>query len=498
VKRWRFLLAVSAAQLGLLLFHLGRENLWLDEVMSLSVAQGSWSSMLRVFRSLPEQHPLYYLLLRGWLIVGTSEAALRLFSAITAVATVWVFYFLMRRVRDEHTARVAALLMAFSPFFLYYGQEARMYALLSFLTVFNSFWFLTWQQTGGGGGDGTRAQRLWYVASAVCGDYTHFFFLFVLLAQLTFVTIRDWPRRMELRRVLGTQSVVGLAYLPWALLLLTHRPEPQSWKGVADVVFGIPYAVLRFSLGYSEFVANAGWQHRIVDLVVANAAVLGVGLGCFGTLATVGWRGLRRAGTAGSFLLCGLVVPMAAALAASVVVIMMGERYLMISFPFYIALLATGFVGLFRAGRRGRAVGFVLVAVYVVILGRTLVDYYFNPAFGKEQWAAAADLVRTNVQTGDLIVVHSGFALGAFTRYYSAPSTEPVVPSQDVTLRQLRSREQVWLVLAHTDAEDDYWRPLTGSHRIVVNRLFPHQSGIRVMCLRRRSDPPVATGEPGQ
>jgi hypothetical protein len=67
-----------------------------------------------------------------------------------------------------------------------------------------------------------------------------------------------------------------------------------------------------------------------------------------------------------------------------------------------------------------------------------------------------------------------------------------------VTLRQLRSRKRVWLVLAHTDAGDDYWRALTGSHQIIVNRLFPHQSGIRVMRLDRRSDPLVATGGPAQ
>src|SRR5437879_4630652 len=111
MRRWRFLVALSAAQLTLLLFHLGRQNLWLDEVTSLDVAQGSWSGALAFFRYLPEQHPLYYLLLRGWLVFGSSEAALRLLSAILAVATVWALYPLVERLQGWGAARVAALLM---------------------------------------------------------------------------------------------------------------------------------------------------------------------------------------------------------------------------------------------------------------------------------------------------------------------------------------------------------------------------------------------------
>src|SRR3989475_5862860 len=58
MKRWRFLAVISAAQLALLLAHLGRDSLWLDEVTSADVAGAPWGRVWAFFRSLPEQHPL--------------------------------------------------------------------------------------------------------------------------------------------------------------------------------------------------------------------------------------------------------------------------------------------------------------------------------------------------------------------------------------------------------------------------------------------------------
>jgi len=481
VSRWRFLTAVSAVQLAFLLYHLGSQSLWLDEVTSFDVARGSWGGMVAFFRSLPEQHPFYYLLLRAWLVsFGTSDAALRLLSVLPAVAGVWALFFLVERLRDRQTAAVAAVLMAFAPYWLYYGQEGRMYALLGFLTVFNAYWFLVFLD------EGSRGARTTYVISAMCGVYTHLLFWFALFAQLVFVALRDWPRRGALLRVAKVQALVALAYLPWAALLVTRRPEAQSWKGAAHVLFGLPYTLLRFSLGYSEVLANAGWKATVPQLLAGNAALLAIALPCFGALAVVGGWQLWRARPQGWFVWCGLAVPMAAALLASPVVILVGERYLMVSFPFYVTLLAAGFMGMFRAGRRGRAAGAVVAALYVLVISRALADYYFNPAFGKEQWREVAQFVHAHEERTDVIVVHAGFVLSAFARYYGTGDHPRVRPSTDVDLATLRDADRVWLVLAHTEPDDIYGSLLVGSHQIVIDRLFPHESGIRVLCLERR------------
>src|SRR3989442_11371959 len=97
MRRWRFLAVISAAQLALLLAHLGRDSLWLDEVTSADLAGAPWGRGCAFFRSLPEQHPLYYLLVRGWTILRTAEATLRSLSVVLAMATGWALYVLVQR-----------------------------------------------------------------------------------------------------------------------------------------------------------------------------------------------------------------------------------------------------------------------------------------------------------------------------------------------------------------------------------------------------------------
>src|SRR3989441_7798470 len=132
-----------------------------------------------------------------------------------------------------------------------------------------------------------------------------------------------------------------------------------------------------------------------------------------------------------------------------------------------------------------------IFALHGLLLGRALVDYYADPAFGKEQWADVARFVRATERRGDVIVVHSGFVLRAFTRYYGTAVDDPVRSSDDVSVAQLRGTERLWLVLAHTDPGDEYWKALTPSHQIVLDRLYPHQSGVRGMCLSRRGERPT-------
>ena len=115
---------------------LADQSLWLDEVMTVSIATSSLEEASRWFLSLPEQHPFYYLLTKVWLtIFGTSEAALRSLSLCFGVLTIPVVFILARDLFNDAVGCVAALLLAVSPFWLYYSQEGRMYTLLVLLVV---------------------------------------------------------------------------------------------------------------------------------------------------------------------------------------------------------------------------------------------------------------------------------------------------------------------------------------------------------------------------
>ena len=127
------LLMVVGLGAGLRLYRIGAQPLWVDEAWSLrfahrSLAQlWSWSKLID-----PGNPPLYYSLLHGWLVFGDSEASLRLLSALFGVLTIPLVYALGRTIRDHRLGIVSALLFAISPFQVWYSQEARGYALLTF------------------------------------------------------------------------------------------------------------------------------------------------------------------------------------------------------------------------------------------------------------------------------------------------------------------------------------------------------------------------------
>ena len=122
-------------------------------------AEGRRLNLERALRLSDTSPPLYYLLLSGWTRqLGTSDAAVRLFSALWAVATVPVLWLVARRVGGEPAALAAAVLFAINPLGLYYSVEARMYSMVMFLAV--SLIALTLRL-------GDRPVRPWSVARTV-------------------------------------------------------------------------------------------------------------------------------------------------------------------------------------------------------------------------------------------------------------------------------------------------------------------------------------------
>lgn len=232
-KRLLSLVTITVVLLfaALLRFHLlGAQSLWNDE--GNSVVQS-----LRTFTDIADNagrdiHPPgYYWLLAGWrLLAGTSEFALRSFSAFASVLSIAFAYALGRRLFGTGGALCAALLISLNTFSIYYAQETRMYALLALWAV-ASMWALA---------EFLRNPSLkWTVALALfnaAGLWTQYAYPFVMLAQgvvalawlLTTSNAGRW-------RGLGLYVVANLLtialYLPW---LPTALHQLTTWPNTGD------------------------------------------------------------------------------------------------------------------------------------------------------------------------------------------------------------------------------------------------------------------------
>jgi 4-amino-4-deoxy-L-arabinose transferase-like glycosyltransferase len=165
--------------------------------------------------------PLYYLLLNLWTrAAGTSDAALRLFSTVFALACFPLLWSLGQQIGGRGMAWIVCILFSFSPPALYYSAEGRMYSLVWFLAV-----ALAWS-TFELARRGPRLHLfvLWTL-SAAAGMLTHYFFVFVLMA--CFVWLFFDPGKISRVHLAAAFTLVGLLALPWYLQL----PETLSrWR----------------------------------------------------------------------------------------------------------------------------------------------------------------------------------------------------------------------------------------------------------------------------
>jgi len=160
------------------------EGFWLDEVASYEFAVRRYDSALELVTTVPvtDPHPpLYYLLLRWWTgVFGVTEFGLRSMSLFFGVATILLTYLLAVKLFDNRgTGLVAASLVSVSMMHVYFGQEARMYTLLTTMTLASFYWYVDVVFAE----NPSRSSVARYVVATALLGYTHTFGAFLILAQ---------------------------------------------------------------------------------------------------------------------------------------------------------------------------------------------------------------------------------------------------------------------------------------------------------------------------
>ncbi len=212
------LFGILALALGLRLINLAGRTLWYDEAFAVLFAEKGWDAMVdgtltEVEGGAADVHPLlYYISLNYWMqVVGEAPAAVRLYSVLVGVATVYAVFLLTRDWFGDQTGLAAALITAVAPFHVQYSQEARMYALLGLiLTLATWVYWRAWQRSAWG-------YWLAFGVLAGVGMYVQ------QLAGMFLVALGLLPFLARDRaRIVKTGLAVLLAlviYLPWMLNL---------------------------------------------------------------------------------------------------------------------------------------------------------------------------------------------------------------------------------------------------------------------------------------
>jgi mannosyltransferase len=207
-----YLAAAVALAVVVRFWHIAQASIWHDEGYTMMLAPMGVIEILE--RTARDVHPpLYYLVLHFWMaLFGNSEISARGLSAICLVACVPLAYALVRRLYDDNTARVAALLVALGPFLVRYGQEARMYGLVALLVLGATYALVRALE---------HNSRRWWIVYAVtlaAALYTHYYAIFIILVHWLYVaaqTNRSKRRGLFNPWWWGANVGAALLFVPW-------------------------------------------------------------------------------------------------------------------------------------------------------------------------------------------------------------------------------------------------------------------------------------------
>jgi mannosyltransferase len=414
-------IAVPAAlALILCLIDLTARSLWLDEAASVAIASQHGAAFGHAVAHDGGNMLAYYALLHvliGWF--GDGPLVIRLPAAVATAAGVGALSALGLRLFDRRIALAAGLLAAVSLPLVYWGQNARGYALMVALVSGSFLAFVVMLQASARGKRGRGAWIAYVVVTSLAG-YISFLAVLAVAAQLV---VLPWHRRAW-RRVLTAWCVCGASWIPLAVLAIRRGSGQLFWIPRPNVSGARQIVQALASAGFeSDFHATTvGWV-----LVGITAALV---IGAAGLVAARLTRAAEDEAVWGPVLILSwLVVPVVLVLLESLVgQSLFTPRNLLLCLPAVALLLGWA---AFNCGARP-LLAWSAIAAVVALRALTLA-----PAYGTspEDWRTATASVLARAHAGDCIAFYPLDSRMPFDYYVrrdlpaSGAAPRPVLPA---------------------------------------------------------------------
>ena len=279
--------AVAVASAAVLVFAVALRfwtpsPMWLDEALTVNIARAPVHLIPALLRH-DGAPPLYYVLLHFWMkVFGTSNLGARSLSGVIGVITlpaIWLAGYTVGTqswrpegsqgpeiaLRGRGVAWTTTLLMATSPFAIYYDTEARMYSLVILLSALAVVAFAAIMRRPGV----LNALALAVLTCAL--EYSHYWALYLVataaIGTALFALSGRYARSCRVALLAMAAGTCG--FLPWVptfLYQLHHTGTP--WASPADFT-ALVYTFTQFAGGDSD----AG---RALALVFAFLGLLAI------------------------------------------------------------------------------------------------------------------------------------------------------------------------------------------------------------------------------
>ena len=480
--RWRvlfFWLILLSLTLILRLVEADTRGIWQDEGLTLYQVRLPFGEILA--NRIPVAHfitqntvpPLYFLLLGAWgRALGYGLWGLRLFSIFCSLLVSVLIYRVGSWIDGPRSGRVAALLTAISPLYLWYAQELRMYTfiLVPATLSFGLLWRWYKAETGRASipayserehKESRKVPWRWAVAYALTAGamaWTHYLGFLLIGAQLLWLIVFLGARRMmrpahlgKFPKVLlimgGGFLLIALPLIPFGIRRLLSGAERDFYFQSLDFIvnnmlhslaFGVPIFMVYYE--QIDFLFPLAW------LLLA----LGV------------WQAWRRGGwSLLGLLVGGLALPILALYIISYIKpLYQNARHLIFISPAFYLLWALGLVRLAEI-RRWLPLLLIPLLAYSWLLA---INHYFNPtrSLKNDVRPLFEDLAQRYVP-GEVVALNDPVLQHAFE--YFAPGVPwidlPPYAEQDPQVRRqayqtlAEKYDRIWFVHGPPDTSFD-------------------------------------------
>lgn len=415
-------LAILTVGICLRLYKWNSYGFWIDEVgwWAISPYHGLFNTLRNsIWLGKP---PLFRFLVYVWsTFAGYNEFALRLLPVTFGILSIILIYRTGKEFFGEQTGILASLLLALSPFHIYYSQEFTHYSLTVLLCLGSIHFLLEALNRN------TPSAWIKFVISTTLALYTNY--ICIPLFLLVNIFFFSGPYRRDescLGKWVMSQAAIILLYTPWLILFprqisIIHNYLSIKWipQGSAANIFQL---FRLFNAGY-----NANFLiHSLSGMFFFPLFVMGI---------LKSW-GQHRQTTI--LFLTWIFFPILSAILFSAVFPIFAYRYFIFILPAYYLLAAHGLVqtGKWRLG---------LVAAYIILTGFALSNYYqdifpypkdfYHPGIHqKKQNRESSRYIIDHLKKDDLVIHTCPSTAGPYYYYLSLANRKDAreIPTWDV------------------------------------------------------------------
>lgn len=433
-------------------YRLGAESLWYDETVSLYLARLDLAALTQ--HTAGDIHPpFYYYLLHSWgLAAGWSEFSAAFLSVLFGILLIALVY---RAARDWSTSAtsilqagfrnmplIAALLVAISPYNLWYSQEVRMYTLGAFLGLASVYFLVRMlsRQTPG------WRDLVFYSIISALGMYTLYYFAFLMVfenlaALVWFVQkfrSRDQGRKFGVWESglgiwIASQVATLVLFSPWLPIAFKQATDPPvpPWRSFVALPNVLMESFTALAFGQSvdwQTPSWVWWASALVALVIVvgltaqslqskpkDSASIGPTLGAWNL---------------GVFLLAYSFVPLLIIYALSLWKPLYHVRYIFTYSPGFYILLAIGISKIWhyplatttlRVRVGSRLAILALACLFLFSAAISARNFWFDPQYADDDLRGAVKRISDNWRPGDAVLINAGYAYTAFVYYFDQP-----------------------------------------------------------------------------